>query len=158
MSFARVIAARKTASYIRDLTFSRSHLVEMEEQFALPTAAPDPETNVIVRQQQEIMLRLLGSLPKRDRDVLIRFYLHEQPAEQIQRELNLTETQFRLIKSRAKKRFTLMSQRSLSARPATLLPLGEGIQSPKKPIQPSRLADIFRDRLAGFAPLLRANA
>jgi hypothetical protein len=37
--------------------------------------------------------------------VLSRFYLFEQPQEQICAEMNLTATQFRLLKSRAKTRF-----------------------------------------------------
>ena len=177
ISFARVIAARKVAHYIRSLTFCRSHLVEIDDRVAPGDAAPDPEAKVIAQQQQEIMLRLLGSLPRRDRDVLMRFYLYEQPAEQIQQELNLTETQFRLIKSRAKKRFTHLSQRRFAARSASLrataprvleavgsspqpsgLPPKQTVQSLKKPIQSSSLSAPFRGHLGAVTPLLTANA
>ena len=56
------------------------------------------------------------SLPKRDREVLVRFYLQEQTAEEICRDLNLTETQFRLIKSRAKARFGELGRRRFGSR------------------------------------------
>jgi RNA polymerase sigma-70 factor (ECF subfamily) len=47
----------------------------------------------------------LARLDFRDREILIRFYLLEQPREQIQSELRMSPTQFRLAKSRAKDRF-----------------------------------------------------
>jgi DNA-directed RNA polymerase specialized sigma24 family protein len=46
--------------------------------------------------------RALRELTPKDREVLERFYMREQSKRQICRELNLTETQFRLLKSRAK--------------------------------------------------------
>jgi DNA-directed RNA polymerase specialized sigma24 family protein len=61
-------------------------------------------------------MRVLGGLSKRDRDVLTRFYLKEQSAEEICRDLNLTETQFRLIKSRAKARYGELGRRRFSQR------------------------------------------
>ena len=51
------------------------------------------------------MVRILRRMPLRDREVLTRFYLHEQTQEQICAEMGLSETQFRLLKSRAKTRF-----------------------------------------------------
>jgi RNA polymerase sigma-70 factor, ECF subfamily len=56
-------------------------------------------------------MRILRSIGKRDREVLIRFYLEEQTPERICREMGLTETQFRLIKSRAKARFGELGKR-----------------------------------------------
>jgi RNA polymerase sigma factor (sigma-70 family) len=77
---------------------------------------PDPERRVLEKENQEVAMRMLGALPKRDREVLIRFYLQEQTAEEICRELNLTHTQFRLIKSRAKARYGELGRRRLSQR------------------------------------------
>jgi DNA-directed RNA polymerase specialized sigma24 family protein len=66
---------------------------------------PDPERSAIERQNAQLALRVLNGVSKRDREVLIRFYLKEQTAPEICRDMELTETQFRLIKSRAKARF-----------------------------------------------------
>ena len=55
----------------------------------------------------------LKAISGRDREILIRFYLHEQAPEQICREMNLTETQFRLLKSRAKARFGELGKRRM---------------------------------------------
>jgi RNA polymerase sigma-70 factor (ECF subfamily) len=61
------------------------------------------------------MKSVLDSLSKRDRDILVRFYLNEEPQEQICREMALTETQFRLLKSRAKARFGEIGKKKLSS-------------------------------------------
>jgi RNA polymerase sigma-70 factor, ECF subfamily len=61
-------------------------------------------------------MRVLRSLPERDREVLTRFYLYDQTPEQICTDLRLTETQFRLTKSRAKSRYTELVRRRFSLR------------------------------------------
>ena len=48
--------------------------------------------------------------------MLVRFYLQEQTAEEICHDLHLTETQFRLIKSRAKARYGELGRRRFSQR------------------------------------------
>jgi DNA-directed RNA polymerase specialized sigma24 family protein len=77
---------------------------------------PDPERGAIEREKQELAMRILNSINKRDREVLIRFYLDEQSPEEICRAMNLTETQFRLIQSRAKARFGELGKRRFSLR------------------------------------------
>jgi RNA polymerase sigma-70 factor (ECF subfamily) len=72
------------------------------------------EHNVYRQQKRRIVREILGSMPKRDRDVLERFYVHEQTKEQICREMNLTATQFRLLKSKAKSTFAKLGQRRLT--------------------------------------------
>ena len=59
------------------------------------------------------MLKVLRGISARDREILTRFYLYEQTQEQICAEMNLSETQFRLLKSRAKARFGELGKRSL---------------------------------------------
>jgi RNA polymerase sigma factor (sigma-70 family) len=77
---------------------------------------PDPERQVIEQESQDVAFRMLGGLPKRDREVLVRFYLEEQSAQEICRDLKLTETQFRLIKSRAKARYGELGRRRFALR------------------------------------------
>ena len=60
------------------------------------------------------MRELLGSLPDRDREVLVRFYMLEQPQDVICRDMGLSETQYRLLKSRAKARLTEMGRRRVA--------------------------------------------
>jgi DNA-directed RNA polymerase specialized sigma24 family protein len=61
-------------------------------------------------------MRVLNAVPKRDREVLVRFYLKEEDPDIICREMELTETQFRLIKSRAKARFGELGRTRLANR------------------------------------------
>jgi DNA-directed RNA polymerase specialized sigma24 family protein len=63
-------------------------------------------------------MRVLQSIPKRDREVLTRFYLNEESVDEICKNMDLSETQFRLIKSRAKARFGELGKRRLSIRRA----------------------------------------
>jgi RNA polymerase sigma factor (sigma-70 family) len=63
-----------------------------------------PEQQLEQKQRVQIMRDLLGTLTDREREVLTRFYLREQSKEQICEEMDMTETQFRLTKSRAKQR------------------------------------------------------
>jgi DNA-directed RNA polymerase specialized sigma24 family protein len=50
------------------------------------------------------LVTLLEEMRPIDREVLERFYIHCHSPERICREMKLTETQFRLLKSRAKSR------------------------------------------------------
>jgi RNA polymerase sigma factor (sigma-70 family) len=78
---------------------------------------PDPRMNLertaYAKERNAIAREILGSMPRRDRDVLERFYLAEQSKEQICDEMNLTPTQFRLLKSKAKATFTKIGMRRL---------------------------------------------
>jgi RNA polymerase sigma factor (sigma-70 family) len=78
---------------------------------------PDPRMNLerttYAKERNTIAREILRSMPRRDRDVLERFYLAEQSKEQICDEMQLTPTQFRLLKSKAKATFTKMGARRL---------------------------------------------
>jgi RNA polymerase sigma-70 factor (ECF subfamily) len=114
MGYVRTIVRRQVAAHIQGAVRSRRTQVDLETGVKLCDHRPDPERRMIDRQNQDLAKRILGGLHKRDREVLVRFYLREEPAEQICREMDLTETQFRLIKSRAKARFTELGRRRLS--------------------------------------------
>jgi RNA polymerase sigma-70 factor (ECF subfamily) len=116
MGFVRTILRRQVAGHIDDAVRERRQQTNSELIAALRDHRPNPEGAVIERQQKELAMRLLGSIPRRDREVLIRFYLREQKAPQICRDMDLTDTQFRLIKSRAKARFAELAKARLSRR------------------------------------------
>src|SRR5581483_10168180 len=75
----------------------------------------NPEQEAILRQKAELMRSALQALSQRDRDILVRFYLKEQTQEQICQEMSLSETQFRLLKSRAKAKFGEMGRKKLGS-------------------------------------------
>ena len=116
MGYIRTVVRRQVAAQIETVVQARRNCSPADVGFALRDHHPNPEVEVIERQNTQVAIRLLQSIPTRDREVLTRFYLREQSAEQICRELDLTETQFRLIKSRAKARFGELGRRRFSLR------------------------------------------
>lgn len=116
MGYVRTVVRRQVAAYIDEAVRARRNVTDVDGSIILSDRRPDPERGAIEKQNEELALRVLHSIGKRDREVLTRFYLKEQPATQICRELNLTETQFRLIKSRAKARFGELGRRRFANR------------------------------------------
>ena len=71
----------------------------------------DPERRAVDNERADVVRRVLKGVSRRDREVLRRFYVEEQSQEQICEEMQLTYNQFRLLKSRAKARFSEMGRR-----------------------------------------------
>ncbi len=86
----------------------------MERVFA--DGKDDPYKILAAAEQQALLIRALGLLHPRQREVLRRFYLFEESKEEICASMNLTETQFRLLKSRAKARFGEVGRDALMRR------------------------------------------
>ena len=78
----------------------------------------DPERQVWENERAGIMAKLLNELRPADREVLVRFYVENQPAERIQAEMCLSATSFRLLKSRAKAKFSRLTSRHLEKKPS----------------------------------------
>ena len=96
----------------------RRKYVTQLEHANIPDRRTNLENSVYKKQKMLIVRDILNSMPKRDRDVLERFYVLEQTKEQICQEMNLTPTQFRLLKSKAKNTFAKMGQRRLKVQVA----------------------------------------
>ncbi len=120
MGYVRTVLRRQVASHIDEIVQDRKSHAELDTGLRLSDRRPDPEKSAIERENQVLAMRVLHSLKARDREVLIRFYLKEQAPDDICRDLDLSATQFRLIKSRAKTRFVELAKRRFSLR--NLLP------------------------------------
>jgi len=116
MGYIRTVVRRQISAYIQAAINRRRNYADLELVAPLRDRLPNPEHRMVEQQKLDLALRLLNSIPKRDREVLIRFYLREQAPDQICDEMGLTTTQFRLIKSRAKARFGELGRRCLSRR------------------------------------------
>ena len=114
LGYVRTMAQRQVAACIEDRSRARRNFDIDTRSFSDGT--PSPERTTIAHETEEIALRMLRSLKPRDREVLVRFYLDEEPQDQICEEMNLTLTQFRLIKSRAKARFGELGKARLQPR------------------------------------------
>jgi len=116
MGYVRTIVRRQVAAQIDDNVKARRNQADLDFGMSLSDQHPNPERSAIEHESEELAMRILNSLPKRDREVLARFYLDEQPPDRICREMGLTETQFRLVKSRAKARFGELGKTRFSRR------------------------------------------
>ncbi len=113
MGFVRTVVRRQVAAHIDHAVHSRKEEVDLEVGSRIADFRHNPESNAAERQRAELMAHVLRGLSAKDREILTRFYLREQPQEQICEEMALSETQFRLLKSRAKARFGELGKRKL---------------------------------------------
>ena len=116
MGYVRTVVRRQAAGYIQGNVNARRRQVEIDDTTPVRDNAPSPERLAIEAQNTAVAMRVLRSLPERDREVLARFYLREQTPEKICGDLGITETQFRLIKSRAKSRYGELGRRRFAMR------------------------------------------
>ena len=114
MGFVRTVVRRQVAAYIEQAVHNRREQTDLETGVTVADRKENPEQEAMVRQKAELMKSVLSCLSTRDRDILVRFYLMEQTQEQICREMSLTETQFRLLKSRAKAKFGEIGRKKLA--------------------------------------------
>jgi RNA polymerase sigma factor (sigma-70 family) len=116
MGYIRTVVRRQAAGYIEGVMAARRREVGIDGTVPIRDRSPNPERVAIEEQTAETAFRVLKSLPIRDREILTRFYLREETPQQICSELNITQTQFRLTKSRAKARYSELVRRRFSLR------------------------------------------
>jgi RNA polymerase sigma factor (sigma-70 family) len=106
MGFVRTVLNRQLGQAISGLIRTREHSLDLNSARHLTAGEPTPEERALSGQKIALMKQALQEMSQREFEVLSRFYLSEQPPEQIQSEMRLTPTQFNLLKSRAKAKLT----------------------------------------------------
>jgi RNA polymerase sigma-70 factor (ECF subfamily) len=114
MGFVRTVVRRQVAAQIDRSVQSRREQAELDSRMFVADQRDSPEEAAIVRQQEKVAEAVLRGISDRDREILTRFYLMEQTQQEICLEMNLSETQFRLLKSRAKARFGELGKKTLA--------------------------------------------
>jgi len=104
---------RQVAAHIDRVVHNRREQAEFDSVVRVVDPRGNPEEAAIFRQRLELIRQVLDELPGRDREILTRFYIEEQGQDKICAEMGLTETQFRLLKSRAKARFGELGKKRL---------------------------------------------
>jgi len=117
MGFVRTVVRRQVAAHIDKVVHSRREELDLDVGVRVADVRRNPEQNAAFLQKVEFMVSVLDGLSERDREILSRFYLDEQSQEDICDQMDLSETQFRLLKSRAKARFGDLGRRKLLQRP-----------------------------------------
>jgi RNA polymerase sigma factor (sigma-70 family) len=113
MGFVRTVAQRQVAADIQKLVHNRRRENELTPGVDIADDRQDPEKSAILQEKMELMKSVLAQMPERQREILVRYYCDEQTPEQICEEMSLTETQFRLAKSRAKAAFGTKGQNAM---------------------------------------------
>jgi len=119
MGFVRTIVRRQVAAHIDKVVHSRRDQMDLDSTTRVADPRGNPEETAIFLQRNRLIHKVLGELCPRDREILTRFYLMEQGQDQICSEMALSETQFRLLKSRAKSRFGELGKKKLAHRSLT---------------------------------------
>lgn len=114
MGFVRTVLHRQMSIGISRLIHAREASINLQSAPHLIATEPTPEQRATAHQNAIIMKQVLKKMSTRNREILTRFYLREESPERICMELGLTETQFNLLKSRAKARLTELVQRKLA--------------------------------------------
>jgi RNA polymerase sigma factor (sigma-70 family) len=114
MGFVRTITQRQAVAYIDTAVRLRRDQTDFDSAGRVADSAMTPEQAIIFYERNMLVRRVLAELSDRDREILARFYLREQPKDQICSEMSLTKTQFRLLKSRARARFAELGRRKLN--------------------------------------------
>jgi RNA polymerase sigma-70 factor, ECF subfamily len=113
MGFVRTVVRRQVAAHIDQVVHSRRDELHLDVGVRVIDGRRNPEQNMAFQQKVDFMLEILNQLSDRDREILTRFYLEEETQEEICKSMDLTETQFRMLKSRAKARFGELGRRKL---------------------------------------------
>ena len=108
--YMRTMVRRRVFQEIEDRVKDRARRIDSEareQEFtaAYSSKAPSPLDLAIQSQIAGIMQKALASLSAKDRQIIEKFYFEELEAGDIQKLLGMSETQFRLVKSRAKRKF-----------------------------------------------------
>jgi RNA polymerase sigma-70 factor, ECF subfamily len=116
MGFVRTVVRRQVAAQIDRAVQNRKEQAELDSTTSVCDRGNSPEEAAILRQHEEVAGAVLRSISRRDREILTRFYLMEQTQEEICETMHLSETQFRLLKSRAKTRFGDLGRKKIARR------------------------------------------
>ena len=113
MGFVRTVVRRQVAALIDTRVHRRKNQAHLDVGARVADQRLNPEENTAFDQTVALMRVTLSQLSDRDKEILTRYYLHEETQSNICREMHMTATQFRLFKSRAKARFGELGKRNL---------------------------------------------
>jgi len=113
MGFVKTVTRRLAVHQVWRRVRSRQTDVDLDTGRGVPMCDRDPEQSFSFEERRELIKRVLNEMSPTDRELLKKYYLLEQGQEQIRAEMGLTETQFRLAKSRAKARFGVLGKKKL---------------------------------------------
>ena len=114
MGYLMTIARRQVFKRIEHYRMQRT--IEPLEFTSVVDGCDDPEHRAIEKQELTLAAAVLRTMKPLDQELIVRGFLRDEPAEVTKRALGISETTYRIEKSRAKKRFAARVQKRLHAR------------------------------------------
>jgi RNA polymerase sigma-70 factor, ECF subfamily len=102
-SFVAKVARNHAIEQIRGLKRTVSEDLELVEQ--VPDPSPSPLEQLQTSEKHDEIREVIGQLIPRDKVLMLRFYIKEEPKEVICADLGLTSAQFDRVLHRARNRF-----------------------------------------------------
>ena len=112
-AYAYAIAQRLVVRTIQRISVARQR--ERPSNELLSDRQESPELACQRNETAGLMRAIFSAMSASEREILRRFYLEEEPADQIRSEMGLSPNQFRLAKWRAKERFGVLGKQLLRA-------------------------------------------
>lgn len=119
-SYALGIVNKTVSGRIRCIVDGRRHDGGIVDD-RIPDSRDTPEGQLIEKNHMELMVRVLKEMKPLEQELLRRFYLHGHSPEQICRDLSMSDTRYRLLKSRAKAQLVEATQRAMRKGPVSVL-------------------------------------
>jgi RNA polymerase sigma-70 factor (ECF subfamily) len=114
MGFVRTVLYRHLNLEVSRIIKSRETTSGIEAADRISGSGPTPEQQTLAQEKVALMKQVLREMSDRDFEVLTRSYIREQPAERICADMGLTQTQYQLLKSRAKARLSELMRHKLA--------------------------------------------
>jgi RNA polymerase sigma-70 factor (ECF subfamily) len=111
LDFVRTVVDQQVVGHTDRLVHAKAEETATESAGDVIDSEGFPAKSAIRREEEMLMNRVLRELSDRDREILTRFYLQEQSQSKICLEMGLSETYFRLLKSRARAHFEELRKR-----------------------------------------------
>jgi RNA polymerase sigma factor (sigma-70 family) len=110
-NLARIILSRTMLRLSRDAVRRERVLMSGADgaEWEIADVRPDPYQSLHQRERVSAMRIALMQLDSRQREILERIYLREEPQEEICEAMGLTEAQYRLLKFRSKQRLATIA-------------------------------------------------
>ena len=84
--------------------------IALEDAASVPDSSADPEEELVVKEQREILSRALGELPDRERDAIVLRILEERTAGETARAMGMSRKGARSLVLRGMSRLRAMEQ------------------------------------------------
>jgi RNA polymerase sigma-70 factor (ECF subfamily) len=114
--YLRTVVKRQYFDHLRTSVNATDCSYELVVNSLTSKAKDNPDSLLEFQQRSTLMAEVLRSMHPKRREILNRFYILEQSHEHICSKMKLTETQYRLLKSRAKAEFGERGRKKMTPR------------------------------------------